>query len=511
MPSLKNILAGLLVTAAPAAFSSAQTSPMELLERGPHEVGFRVLDLTDHARALSDSFGERARPVQLWLWYPAEDSGDGESLTLGEYLRFGTGKIGEIGYTEARYEARIAEYEGAFRRILSPEQLGEALSRPMRAVKNAPESGGRFPLVMYASGAPGDASDNAPLLELIASHGYVVAGVGCLGLHGEQVRGALADMEATLGDLRYGLGVASRFDNVDPERVAAMGYSWGGWAAAWLDVMDARIDATMLHDAMPGLRFEWMTSWFESMSPEHSMRLDDTPVLDVMAGRKASMLPPVPVDERRAQSVFDESPYRSGSALVLEDMDHSGFASTTLVLFGHTKVEPGKRDRAFAAATAASLRFLDEHLRGGAPLTTESIKPTVERMAVPGPVHVDSKRGERRPPSGAEFVALVEAEGLKAGEAEFDRARGLDPAVQLFGPRELTVLGTAAFASGDVDGAADVIKLQIKAYPRILRNYMDLGFIYEQAGRTEELLETCRRMLKIDPEDPWALRRVSGD
>ena len=61
-------------------------------ERGPHAVGLKIVDQYDFSRTYlpkvdalgKPTVGERARPLQTLIWYPAEKSGE-KPMTVGDY------------------------------------------------------------------------------------------------------------------------------------------------------------------------------------------------------------------------------------------------------------------------------------------------------------------------------------------------------------------------------------------------------------------------------------------
>src|SRR6476646_3333867 len=54
------------------------------LERGPHGVGFRSLATYDYSRAWNDGEAIVARPIRIFLWYPAASETSG---TFDEYVK----------------------------------------------------------------------------------------------------------------------------------------------------------------------------------------------------------------------------------------------------------------------------------------------------------------------------------------------------------------------------------------------------------------------------------------
>ena len=77
-----------------AAAAVAQKEPLfQFAEKpGPHSVGLKVVEQYDYSRTyrrLTDDLGkpyqgERARPLQTLIWYPAEKSSS-KPMTVGDY------------------------------------------------------------------------------------------------------------------------------------------------------------------------------------------------------------------------------------------------------------------------------------------------------------------------------------------------------------------------------------------------------------------------------------------
>src|SRR5450830_427981 len=85
----------LVLLAALAPLVRAETG-FANLERGPHSVGFRFVQQYDYSRSYREKTdavtgqpvtGERARPVQTLIWYPAVSTPSGTRLPYSDYIR----------------------------------------------------------------------------------------------------------------------------------------------------------------------------------------------------------------------------------------------------------------------------------------------------------------------------------------------------------------------------------------------------------------------------------------
>src|SRR6202789_3267806 len=136
---------------------------------GPEAVGLKVVEQYDFSRSYrffpmrwgKPYQGERARPLQTLIWYPAQKS-SGKPMTVGDY--------GDLLATETSFgrPALWADWKQWL------DSMKPTLKDSMWAVRNAPMLAGRFPVVIYAPSLSSMSWENADLCEYLASHGYVV-------------------------------------------------------------------------------------------------------------------------------------------------------------------------------------------------------------------------------------------------------------------------------------------------------------------------------------------------
>jgi len=234
--------------AAHAADTFTFTSPP-----GPHTVGVKFVQQYDRSRLYKTAVdqytgeaaqGERARPVQAIVWYPA-DAG-GRRQTFRDYLETGPT---EDDFARSRAEVKRRTQagidEGAGRRRAA---LLRDLSRPMLAVRDAPARKGSFPVVIYAPGFSGNAFENADLCEYLASHGYIVLSSASLGEHRRTPTLTVEGLETQARDISWLVGHAGALPQADASRVAVVGFSWGGLSNVVAAARDRRIRALVSLD-----------------------------------------------------------------------------------------------------------------------------------------------------------------------------------------------------------------------------------------------------------------------
>ncbi|WP_203772799.1 alpha/beta hydrolase [Paractinoplanes deccanensis] len=248
LPVLALAAAVLPAPAATAATATAAAPPEAVLELpepgGPYRVGVTDLHLVDRHRA-DPWVPERRRELMVSLWFPAASRGG----TPDRYVSAAESRaiLTEFGMTDVPADllsgVRVHARTGV-----------RPLARP-----------GGWPLVVLSPGFSQPRSSLTSLAEDLASRGYVVAGVdhtyeaaavtfpdgrvaGCSVCRLEEagkldqeylVRGRAQDISFVLDELtRRRTGV-----RVDADRIAVVGYSVGGAAAAAAIQRDRRIDA----------------------------------------------------------------------------------------------------------------------------------------------------------------------------------------------------------------------------------------------------------------------------
>lgn len=251
----------------------------------------------------------------------------------------------------------------------------------------APTTGGPYPAVLLLHGGawrfgsrsdlsrPGRGKDGKPvpsIIETIAARGYVVATASYRLAPKHKFPAQLDDARAAVRFLRAN---AKKF-NIDPDRIAAGGFSAGGHLALLLGTTDpdkatdandpnepsARVQAVVsffgptdlsLYAATPGLEDAYMVpllgkecrtdpAVYRRASPIDHVSKDDPPVL--MIHGTADIIVPIIHSERMLQKLKD-----------------AGVEAELITVKGEGH---GWGGPVAARTTADAIKFLDEHLKG---------------------------------------------------------------------------------------------------------------------------------------------------
>lgn len=200
----------------------SQTGTYDPFVRGRFPVGVRTIQALDQARN---------RLFSCEIWYPAAAQHAGQDVALE-------------------------------RQDLFTLPAGNTLRRQM-AVRNAAAEPGTYPLIIFSHHSGGHRRAASFLCTHLSSHGYVVAALD----HSEVVAAELARPEGETSEqraARWETVIASRVPDtvfllnqllgsaawkseakLDPQRVAIVGHSFGGWTALAVTEAERRIRAVV--------------------------------------------------------------------------------------------------------------------------------------------------------------------------------------------------------------------------------------------------------------------------
>ena len=430
------------------------------LQPGPHAVGVRQTDHFDSSRPFRTArtldgrprTGERARPIRVTVWYPAQAS-TATPMTFADYAR------GE----EAGIFGLIRPFA-----TLDEAQRAKLLALSGHAVRDAKPANGKFPLILYSLGSPSPVYATA---EYLASHGYVVVQAPRLGASAgfPQDGGDALDLETKLRDMDFVINVMRDFAPADLGNMGTIGFSAGGrWAlAAAMKYPDVHavvsLDSVMLFNdpttaawrTMPHFNLDAVRAPILHLQRADFAKRDDLAMWDKL--RYAD----------RTYAVFDEP------SLVHWDFQSLGHASA---LVGARGDAAPKIADAFHAWNRETLAFLDANLKGG------TYKPTSGKRtaALPAPISLAEFMNGLAEDSADTAIAAYRAEWKSRGEPPV-----AEPVVNLAGYNLL-------FGGRAAEGL-QLLALNTEAWPSSSNTWDSLADAYVAIGDRAKALELTKK------------------
>ena len=503
----------------------AQAAPAQFhfeAQPGPYAVGLQVVEQYDRSRVYRHSTdelgrayrGERARPLQTLIWYPAEHS-QAKAMTLADYV--------DLWATETSFgEPRLPYQAKQLRSAMSGY-----LSQSLRAVRDAPTVVGRFHAVIYAPGQSEPSWDNADLCEYLASFGYVVIASPSIGATSRTMTADLAGVNAGAADITFLIQYAQTRHDVDSSSgFAVIGTSWGGIAELFAAARDSRISALVSLDG--GMRY--FPGLFKpgDVHPEQM----SIPLIFFMQGDYSVELREgcvVAEDKCWFGTAGDSSVngepgvFRSwthGDLIVAHmlGMPHSGLNSIGQRNddYWHgwegSLLQPGDYDRedsikGYPWVATYTLKFLDAYVKHDR-AAMEFLKASPAANSVPR--HYMAVRYREAAPAALSFEDFrVETgrQGFEHVADVYDTFRKQEPGFRL--DRNALLDWADDLLNGDhLSEAVAVLKLNVQMHPDSSNAYARLALAYGMSGQKQSAISTYQEALARDPGNRDARRKL---
>jgi tetratricopeptide (TPR) repeat protein len=473
-------------------------------------VGLKVVDQYDFSRTYrakidaegKPTVGERARPLQTLIWYPAEKSGR-KPMTVGDYS--------ELLATETSFDR--AELSPDWKQWI--DAMKPTLKDSLWAVRDAKAVAGKFPLVIYAPSFSSMSWENVDLCEYLASHGFVVVASPDMGATSRGMTGDLVGVDAQARDISFLIGYAQTLPDTDMSEIGVAGFSWGGISNLFAAARDNRIDALVALDGSmryyPGLVKDSGYVHPEEMT---------IPLLFFTQGA-------ISLEEQAKYftSKDSEGPnvlnaWTHGDLITVDDMalvhvEHSSVYQRNEDVWKHySESRKGDYSRAdgmvgYAWVARYTLEFLDAYLKQDAAAMAFLKKSPAENGVPLHMMTVDFRAAKGWP-------ATFEELRWQAGKEGFDHLAEVYAAMKKekadFKVEESAMYDWATELQGDghLAEAVEVLKLNAAMYPDSSNAYETLGEAYEKAGQKPEAVESYKKALEKDPENADAKEKLKA-
>lgn len=204
----------------------SQTSLKKIdLENGHYNVGFRHYTTSDSTRTYNRIYdytnSKIARPISVSMWYPSGQNEGLEPLQVVDYF--------EILKEEEEWEHLPNEQLLNWFYYSNTPENQKHLEEKTTAYAKAEFGKGKFPLILYAPSYQASSIENFVLCEYLASQGFVVMSSPSKGTETRWFGNNNAkEMETQARDVEFLMKEAGKFPMVDHDKMAVMGFSFGG-------------------------------------------------------------------------------------------------------------------------------------------------------------------------------------------------------------------------------------------------------------------------------------------
>jgi len=474
---------------------------------GPHAVGVKLVQQYDRARLYKTRVdlatgepaqGERTRPIQTIVWYPAAHGGT--PVIYRQYL--------ETIPTEDEFTRTVAEVK----RFTDTEIDGNAgarrdallrdIARPMHAVRDARAENGKFPVVIYAPSYSAPAMENADLCEYLASQGYIVLSSPSLGTHTRSMTADLDGVETQAADVSFLIGYAGTLPQADTSKVAVVGFSWGGLANVFAAAKDKRIKALVSLDG--SLRyFPQLVDGGKDAAKYVTPKQVAVPLL-YLGSRPKTVEQLTRSENGTHYSFMNEMKYSDVYIVSMLPMMHANFSSYAVRMAQDADFGDYTRDEislAHSWAARYTRYFLDAYLKSDAAgLAFVNNTPAANEA----PTHMmttDIRRKKDIVPATLEnFVQRLATDGFDKAIDVYNQFTAQDPDFKL-NPDEIYGWGAQLFRLNHPAQAREIFRLGTHLHPNASFLHDGLAEMQAKTGQTQDAVKSYRRVLELDPKN----------
>jgi dienelactone hydrolase len=475
------------------------------LERGQYNVGTRIVQQYDYTRAYKEKFdvvtgkasvGERARPIQTLVWYPAQSGG-----TPVKYLDYVRTEATEADFD--RPQAQVDEFIQNKLAVASTNigatPAKAAFEQRMWAALDAKPLGGKFPVVIYAPGGGGAAYEAADIGEFFASHGYIVIASRSMAARGPMMTVDLEGLDAQARDIGFLLSWAGTLPQADMAHVAVAGWSWGGMTNVFAAARDNRIAALV---SLDGTR-----------EPDFTRKIAPTQVTIpwLYISRHLESIPELNKQGIETSfSLLNELKYSDIHQVVMNPMVHLDFSSAFLRFQPPTHFIEYSREeveQAYYWTARYMLEFFNANLKGDARAHAFLDRSPVENGMPRHMAKIQHTAAAMGPvPTRSGFAAQLAARGFDHALEVYRELHQRDPAFVL-SEGDINQWGYALLAENTHD-AIEMFRLGVALYPTSSNLHDSLGEAYEKTKETPAAIASYRRSLELDPNNAHGAQRL---
>ncbi len=476
---------------------------------GPYTVGFRVVLQYDYTRSYRRVdvegnlvTGERARPIQTLIWYPAQVDKSAKPMLYGRYLDL---LAIEDNFTleEQKREAKVMSELRSDYFLKNYEREKSQVTKAYQDVRAEP---GHFPVVVYAPSLSAPAFENSDLCEYLASHGYIVVASPSMGAHSHGMTQDLEGIAAEVGDIEFLIGYLQKIPEADLSHVAVAGYSWGGLTNVFAAMNDDRITALVGLDG--AIRYR----------PELAKQAEEVKLLDpnkLTAPLLYLSSKPYTMEELNqlkwgtSYSFMNELRYNDYYFVQSPTMIHAEFASW-FIRFREdqyfTESSPAEVCQSFGWMARDMLQFLNAYLKNDA-TALQFLKNDPDKNSVPRHLlTVDTREALHPAANIPDFARELAAQGFDKATEIYERVKKTNPAFKL----DENAVNHWGYALMDVDPskAVAVLKVNVAMYPESANTYDSLAEAQEAAGDKSGAIANYRKSLQLNADNEHAKARL---
>jgi len=488
--------------------NNGQTSLNKIsLDHGNHIVGFRHYITSDSTRTYNRIYDysnkSSARPIPVSIWYPSTHEISNQSpLKILDYF--------EILKEEEEWEYLPHEQLlNWFYYANTPANL-DHLSEQTKAFYEIGYAKGRFPVIIYAPSFQASSIENFALCEFLASHGYVVIASPSRGTETRFFSNNNAkEIETQARDVEFLTKEINKLTLADPDKLAVMGFSFGGLSNVIAQMRNNNIKAIVSLDGTERYQYALLEK-----SPFFDIKKINVPYLHMAQKdipEKVLSEDNINPELNTKFQLYDSIRNSEAYQLKFHNLTHSYF-STLGILFEKRDTRQDKSDpeimESYKWVSVYMLHFLNAHLKKDKPALKFFRNNPLDNGIPEGLITHKYKEPEIDSFTFRDFNDLASKQKYENLLELYHSTVEEHPSFRII-EGNLNTLGLQlVFNPNTSEQGINVLTLATHLYPDSANLYDSLAEGYLYIGNHEEAIKNFEKSLSINRQNQNAINRL---
>ncbi len=487
--------------------SFGQTSLQQIdLKMGKYGVGFNHYLTSDTTRTYQRVFDWNnkriPRPIPVSIWYPSTENRKLKSITVLDYMRI----LKEEEEWEYLPDSQLLNWFYYSNTVANQSHLKEQT----KAFKDVKPASGRFPVIVYAPSYQASSIENFALCEYLASHGYIVIASPGRGTENRFLEGGTEkDMETQAADIDYLVKEIAKWPTADFNRIATVGFSFGGLSNVLAQQRNSNIKAIVSLDGSVKYKYNTLkqSAFFNIQKvtvPFIHFAQKDIPDQVLKEDNLDASL-------NQQFEFYDSLVYSEAYQLKVHHLTHAYF-STLGVLFQDRDKRQDKSDmeimESYQLVSLYTLKFLDCFLKNDSAARSFLDNTPVENKIKEGLLSLQSKKPNGQSFSFRDFNELMAKKQYENLPALYDSLLIKYPSLQ-FPEGNFNNLGLQLlFNPVTSKQGINVFLLATWLFPNSANLFDSLGEAYLFVGDKSRAITNFEKSLGLYPDNQNAIDRL---